>query len=65
MKAQESLKDLTPAGGILAIIAGILIIIMVPSSIPSGAPQLDYIIIYGAGVFLIALGVAVIANALR
>lgn len=65
MKAQGSLEDLTPAGGIVAIIAGILLMIMVPPSIPSSAPQLDYIIVYGAGVFLIVLGIVAIAKVLR
>ena len=65
MKAQGSLEDLTPTGGILAIIAGILLMIMVPPSIPSSAPQLDYIIVYGAGVMLIVLGIAAIVKALQ
>ena len=65
MKAQGSLKDLTPAGGILAIIAGILIMIMVPPSIPSGAPQLEYFIVYGPGIILIVAGIAAIVFVFR
>lgn len=65
MKAQGSLEDLTPAGGILAIIAGILIMVMVPPSIPTGAPQLGYVIVYGFGIILIIAGIAAIVSALR
>lgn len=65
MKAQGSLEDLTPAGGILAIIAGILLIVMVPPSIPSGAPQLDYVIVYGFGIIFIIAGIVAIISAIR
>jgi hypothetical protein len=65
MKAQGNLEDLTPAGGIVAIIAGILLMVMIPPSIPSSAPQLEYFIIYGFGFILIAAGIAAIISALR
>lgn len=65
MKGQGTMADLTPAGGILAIIAGVLLIILVPPSIPTSAPQLEYIIVYGFGIMFIIAGIAAIVSAIR
>ena len=56
---------MTPASGILAIMAGILVMIMVPPSIPSSAPQLEYFIVYGFGIILIVAGIVAIVSAFR
>lgn len=63
MKLQATLEDLSPAGGILAIIAGILLIVMVPQSIPASAPSIEYYIVYGFGIVLIIAGAAAVWSA--
>jgi hypothetical protein len=63
MSNGRSLDNLTPAGGVLAIIAGILIAIMVPPTIPSTAPAIEYWIIYGFSAILIIAGIAAIYKA--
>jgi len=62
MKAQGTLEDLTPAGGIVAIIAGILILVMAIPALPSGSPQLDYIIEGGFALLLIMAGLVAIVK---
>lgn len=47
----------------MAILAGVLILIMVAPTIPQGAPQLEYIIVYGISIILIAGGIAAIVSA--
>ena len=65
MSNRRSLENLTPAGGVLAIIAGILIAIMVPPSIPSSAPAIEYWIAYGFSAILIIAGIAALYKAIK
>ncbi|MEM3661747.1 MAG: hypothetical protein QXG73_02885 [Candidatus Micrarchaeaceae archaeon] len=51
-----SLEDLTPAGGLIAIIAGILISVMVGPTLSGPLLGLEQIIVYGIGVVLIIAG---------
>lgn len=52
-------------GGILAIIAGILLAIKVPPSIPPSAPGIEYWIVYGMSVILVIGGVAAIYEVVK
>ena len=65
MSNGRSFEDLTPAGGVLAIIAGILIAIMVPPSIPPSAPTIEYWIVYGFSAILIIAGIAALYKAIK
>ncbi len=63
--AQKSLEDLTPEGGILAIIAGALIIIMIGPTLLGPNLQLEQLFVYGIGVIFIALGITAIYSAFK
>ena len=64
MTSQGSLDDLTPIGGILAIIVGILMIVRVGPTLSGAIISLEQLIVYGfAGVLIIA-GIAAILKTL-
>ncbi|MEM3829585.1 MAG: hypothetical protein QXP36_10280 [Conexivisphaerales archaeon] len=52
----KGLEDLTPAGGILAIIAGVLMIFMVGPTLSGPLLGLEQILVYGIGFVLIIAG---------
>ena len=56
---------LTPAGGLVAIIAGVLIILMVGPTLSGPDLLLEQLAVYGFSIFLIAWGVMTIYSAVR
>lgn len=56
MTSQGGLGDLTPIGGILAIIAGILMIAWVGPTLSSALVSLERLIVYGTAFILILAG---------
>lgn len=56
MTSQGSLGDLTPIGGILAIIAGILMIAWVGPTLSGALIGLEQLIVYGTALILILSG---------
>lgn len=56
MTSQGSLGNLTPIGGILAIIVGILMIAWVGPTLSSALVSLERLIVYGTAFILILAG---------
>lgn len=60
MKAQGSLEDLTPIGGILAIIVGILMVVWVGPTLSGPMLGLEQLLVYGTAFILIIAGISAI-----
>jgi|BEDMetMinimDraft_2_1075160.scaffolds.fasta_scaffold41535_1 hypothetical protein len=65
MVAAQGSISLTPAGGLLAIIAGVLIIFMVGPTLSGPDLLLEQLVVYGFSIFLIAWGAVTIYSAIR